>query len=46
MRIPEILEGLTSERLVLGARRWAGITFAPFALTASAGVLTLVGITN
>ena len=45
LRIPEILECLTSEGLILGARRWAGITFAPFALTASAGVLTLVGIT-
>ena len=45
IRIPEILEALTSEGLLLGARRWAGITFAPFALNASAGVLTLVGMT-
>jgi O-antigen/teichoic acid export membrane protein len=45
MRIPEVLESLTGEGLVLGAKRWAGIAFAPFALTASAGVLTLVGTT-
>lgn len=40
----ELLEGLTAESLFLGARRWAGLTIAPFVLTALTGLLTLAGM--
>ena len=41
----DLVDGLTPESLLSGARRWAGLTFTPFILTSLAGLLTLVGTT-
>lgn len=41
----DVIDGLTAESLLLGARRWAGLTFTPFFLTSLAGLLTLAGST-
>ena len=37
----DLVDGLTPESLLLGARRWAGLTFTPFTLTSLAGLLML-----
>jgi O-antigen/teichoic acid export membrane protein len=39
----ELLEGLSAESLLSGTRRWVGLTLTPFAITAFAGVLSLIG---